>query len=60
MTAMMATKNNKQVDEAATNNKKEYEDEVQALYLVTQMDIMQHFLCCTMICSYQVVTGRGR
>ncbi len=55
MTAMMATKNDRHVDKA-TNNNKEFVDEVQPLYLVTQTDMIQHFLYFT-YCTYQIVTG---
>ena len=43
MTSMMATINDRHVDEA-TNNNKEHVDEVKPLYLVTQTDMM-HVFC---------------
>ena len=47
MTATMASIKDKYVDKA-TNNNKEYVDNVKPLYLVSQTDIMQRYLlCCT-------------
>jgi hypothetical protein len=48
---MMAMINDKHIDEA-TNNDKEYVDEVKPLYLVTQTDMMQRFFVVRIVASY--------